>query len=149
MMNLISVLDCEEDNVSMDEEDIKHASNTLDSKNATENESSDFDHDSGVTETKIIKNAAIKESHNDESLKVKSNRPYNDDIRIIDLESRGEGSVSSYGRSTSDSPHQGFSSAVENGMASNSASYTDQDRETSSPQSNNSSTCSATESPPR
>ena len=83
MMNLISVLDCEEDNVSMDEEDIKHASNTLDSKNATANESSDFDHDSGVTETKIINNAAIKESHDHESLKVKSNRPYNDDIRII------------------------------------------------------------------
>ena len=130
----------------MDEEDIKHPTNTSDNQTITENESFGYDHDTDVKEINM-KKATIKEAQAHPSLTVKSNHHFNDDIRIIDLESRGEGSISSYGRSTSDSPNQGFSSAIANGMPSNSASYTDQDRETSSPQSNNSSTCSTTESP--
>ena len=66
----------------------------------------------------------------------------NNDIKIIDLETRGEeGSISSTGRSTSDFSNQ-VSPAVYDGMPPTSASYSDRERETSSPHSEDSSASS-------
>merc|ERR1719334_2074781 len=139
-----SILGCEEDNLSIDEDDINRP-NAIDNKTVMEQESSDYDHETDIREsnTNKISIPSIKSSQNN------TNERLNDDIRIIDLESRGEESVSSYGRSTSDSPNPNFSPLITNGIPSNSASFTDQERETASPLSDNSSTNSPTESPPR
>ena len=138
------VLGCEEDNSSIDEDDINRP-NAIDDKTVMEQESSDYDHDTDIREsnTNKISIPSTKSSQKN------TNERLNDDIRIIDLESRGEESVSSYGRSTSDSPNPNFSPIITNGIPSNSASFTDQERETASPLSDNSSTNSPTESPPR
>ena len=62
--------------------------------------------------------------------------PFNDDIQIIDLESRGEDeSVSSFVWSVADIPNHILHSVSHNGLPSASASYSDRDQETSSPHS--------------
>ena len=137
-ITIILVLGCDDD-VSLDEEDMKHS--TLENRN----EISDNNHDIDPRQGNLNKISLTSEK----SGKRKTDHHYDDDIRIIDLESRGEGSVSPYGRSTSDSPHEIFSPAITNGIPSNSASYTDNDKETSSQHSGHSSTCSPIESPPR
>ena len=138
------VLGCEEDNSSIDEDDIKRP-NARDNKTVMEQESSDFDHDTDIRESNMNKTSIPSTKSSQKN----ANERLNDDIRIIDLETRGEESVSSYGRSTSDSPNPNFSPLITNGIPSNSASFTDQERETASPLSDNSSSNSPTESPPR
>ena len=138
------VLGCEEDNLSIYEDDVNRP-NAIDNKTVMEQESYDYDHDTDIKESNMNK-ISIPST---KSSKKNTNERLNDDIRIIDLESRGEESVSSYGRSTSDSPNPNFSHLITNGIPSNSASFTDQERETASPLSDNSSTNSPTESPPR
>lgn len=62
--------------------------------------------------------------------------PFNDDIQIIDLESRGEDeSGSSFVKSAYDLPNHILHSVSHNGLPSTSASYSDRDKETSSPHS--------------
>ena len=77
-------------------------------------------------------------AHQHDSLSVNERYPCNDDIKIIDLESRGEGSVSSYGRSTSDSPNEIHTSVAYNGMPSNSAPDSNGEGEGLSPHSDES-----------
>ena len=131
--------------MSADEEDMKHSSNSVDNRTIIDQESSVCDHDSNIKQVdkKHISSTTTKTSSN------YPHQQFNDDVKIIDLESRVEESISSYGRSTSDSTNQTYSPVILNGIPSNSASSTDPERESSSPLSDNSSTCSPTESPPR
>ena len=120
----------------MDDEEIKHTCN-----DARES-------DIGINQLENICPTTSAKRNELENLSVNESQ-CNDDIKIIDLESRGEeGSVSSYGRSTSDSPNEILPSVAYNGIPSNSASYSGP-REVFSPHSDESNSPSPNESTSR
>ena len=137
----------------MDDEELKHIPNTICSDSRTEKVAPNNVRDNHLERNITESDLPITLNHPNEQDKLDANKhnQFNDDIKIIDLESRGEdGSVSSFGRSTSDSPNPMLHPAVYNGMPSTSASYSDRERETtSSPHSDESSSSSPKESPSR
>ena len=137
----------------MDDEELKHVPNTTGSNSSIEkiapNSIRDKHLGRSITENDLP--ITLNHLHQQDKLDANEHNQFHDDIKIIDLESRAEdGSVSSFGRSTSDSPNQILHPAVYNGMPSTSASYSDRERETtSSPHSDESSSSSPKESPSR
>lgn len=111
---------------------MKHTSTDADDKFIIENNSQSYvkECDIGINKLENISSATSAKRNELEDLSVNESHQCNDDIKIIDLESRGEeGSVSSYGRSTSDSPHDIHPSVAYNGMPSNLASYSGREGE--------------------
>ena len=135
----------------MDDEEMKHTCNDADVKSLIENQSNNYvrESDIGINKIENISSITSTKRNELEDLSVNESHQYNDDIKIIDLESRGEeGSVSSYGRSTSDSPNEVLPSVAYNGIPSNSASYSGR-REVLSPHSDESTSPSPKESTSR
>ena len=136
----------------MDDEEIKHIPNTTSSNSTLEkvapNNIRNNQLEGILTENDLP--ITLNHSNQQNNLDANKHHQFNDDIKIIDLESRGEdGSVSSFGRSTSDSPTQIHHPAVYNGMPSTSASYSDRERETTSSPHSDGSSSSPKESPTR
>ena len=148
----LPVLGCEDDDYddSMDEAELEQlpvstVSNAADTSTAPQHEKQMYTERniSEKVESPNKINATSQQKMSDSNDHV----PFNDDIQIIDLESRGEDeSVSSFVRSESDTPNHILHSVSHNGLPSTSASYSDRDQETSSPHSVVSSSSSPNES---
>ena len=109
---------------------MKRTFNDTDVKSTIENKSQNYARESGLPIDKLENSIASANQNELEGPSVNEGHKCNDDIKIIDLESRGdEGSVSSYGRSTSDSPNEIHPSVSYNGNPSNSASYSGREGE--------------------
>ena len=108
---------------------MKHTCNDTDAKSIIENKSQNYARESALPIDKLENSIASANQNELEGPSVNDGHNCNDDIKIIDLESRGdEGSVSSYGRSTSDSPNE-IHPVSYNGIPSNSASYSGREGE--------------------
>ena len=137
----LSVLGCEDDDDSDDsmvEAELEHlpVSTVINSNNT----STAPHHEKLYTERNMSEKVESPKKSNVLSQQNMSDSnddvPFNDDIQIIDLESRGEDeSVSSFVRSVPDIPNHILHSVSHNGLPSASASYSDRDQETSSPHS--------------
>ena len=125
-----SVLSCEEDDESMEDEDFKPVPNPINSKYGIEKEANSSTRDNLLQKNTTNNDSAIMSNYRQDKSDSNKFHHYKDDIKIIDLEARVEdGSVSSYGRSTSDSPNETLHSVGLNEMPSTSASYLDQEHE--------------------
>ena len=121
------MLGCEDEDESMDDEEMKPSNVNTDDKPIIEHKPQNYTIESDIGRDKVENNLSAKD-HEREGLIVNENLPCNDDIKIIDLEIRGEeGSGSSYGRSTSDSPNEILASVAYNGIPSTSAPYSDRE----------------------
>ena len=118
------MLGCEDEDESMDDEEMKPSNINTDVKPIIEHKPQNHIIESDIGRDKVEINLSTKYHER----VFNENLPCNDDIKIIDLELRGEeGSGSSYGRSTSDSPNEILASVAYNGIPSTSAPYSDRE----------------------